>query len=139
MDDKQKRVLAIGGVGVGGLLVYRHLHSGKTVTRSSGLTNGLAQASSGATGSTVPFVPQSPIVVPPGESIYDPNSQALLNTPSTTPPQAVTPSGPAYVVNVAPPKTHATRRNTRRAATRRVAAKTNQQHKARRKKKAVAK
>lgn len=127
MNDKQKRALGVGAVGVVGLLAYRQQRR-KGSARTT-LTNGLAQASS-PVGSTTPFVPQAPIVVPPGESIYDPNSQNLLNTPSINPPQSVTPGGPSYVVNVAPPRAHGTRRKRQRAATRTVTARTNQQHKA---------
>lgn len=117
MNDKQKRALGVGGVAVGGLLAYRHLHSGKGRAAGGTMTNGLAQASS-LTGSTTPFVPQAPIVVPAGESIYDPNSQGLLTTPTVPTQQATTPGGPAYVVNVSTPRTHGTTRNHRRAVTR---------------------
>lgn len=122
MNDKQKRFLGIGGVGVGGLLVYRHLHASRGSAGGGTMTNGLAQASS-TTGSITPFVPQAPIVVPPGESVYDPNSQGLINTPGAIPaPQAVAASGPAYVVNVAAPKPpRGTKKRMRRPATRKPA------------------
>lgn len=119
MDDKQKRALGIGAIGVGGVLAYRHLHSKSAVSTNGTLTNGLAQASS-PVGSTTPYTPQAPIVVPAGESIYDPNSEDLLNTTATPAPQAVTPSGPAYVVNITTPKAVATKSNKKKAATRKV-------------------
>lgn len=91
LQEGQKRLL-IGAAVLGGALLYRHFHTGaaKTVTPSN----------SSATGTIAPFVPQSPILVPPGESIYDPNSQALLNTPFAPP--LDTGGAPASVVPIAP-------------------------------------
>lgn len=114
MNDKQKRALGIGAIGIVGVLAYRHLHSGsRPVTNFGTPTNGLAQASS-PVGSTMPYTPQSPVVVPAGESIYDPNAEALINTPTAIPPQATTKAAPAYVVNVIEPKHVAVKKNRRR-------------------------
>lgn len=104
MDDKQKRALGIGGVALGGILLWRHMHSGSTRTVIQPVST---------QGSIQPYTPQTPIPLQPGESIYDPNSQALLSTPTPVNTssalagpgnQASTPSAPNYVVNVAFPK-----------------------------------
>lgn len=102
MTTDQKRAIGIGAVGLAGLfLLSRRGTTGRSQT---------VQATS-PTGSTTPFVPQAPVLVPAGESLYDPNSQNLL-TPSG-PPVAMSPlplniappaSHPAYVVNVNYPK-----------------------------------
>lgn len=119
MTDKEKRYLGIGAVGIVGFLLYSRMHSGGTAASNRRqVTNAYAQASH-PVGSTTPYTPQSPIVVPQGESIYDPNSENLLNTPTAIPqPQATTPSAPAYVVNVNSPRTHRTQKNTKRATKR---------------------
>lgn len=105
MTDDQKRALAIGGVGIAALVIVSRLRKGTTATAPPQPT----------TGSVAPFVPQAPLEVPAGESVYDPNSQVLLSTPapsvdagvpftsSNTPgsgTQATAPSAPSYSVNV---------------------------------------
>lgn len=104
LQEGQKRLL-IGGAVLGGALLYRHFRSGTVA----------APRNTSATGTITPFVPQSPVLVPPGESIYDPNSQALLNTPfapvaSGTGTSALqdTPLTPAVAMPAPPPvATHA--------------------------------
>lgn len=75
------------------------------------------------TGSIANADTQPPVILQPGESVYDPNSEALLNTPpqpvsggvaynpnppvaSTAPstPQATAPSMPNYTINLNYPK-----------------------------------
>lgn len=103
MTDQQKKLLGIGGISVAGLLVYRQLHpAAKT---AAPITN------SSATGSITPYTPQSPVTLSPGESVYDPNSQNLLTTPTpigediagsaaANSPQVTAPTNPGYTVNV---------------------------------------
>lgn len=103
MTDKQKKMLGLGGVGLAGLLIYRHMHSA-TATSATPISN------SSATGTITPFDPQPITTLQPGESVYDPNSQALLTTPSPidttggapgdTGTQASAPAQPQYAVNV---------------------------------------
>ena len=110
MNDKQKKMLGLGGVGVAGLLVYRHLHPSTAATAASPTT-----MNSSATGTITPYTPQSPVTVPAGSSIYDPNNQALLTAPGTvdntgsmagtTGTQAVAAAAPSYSVNVNYPST----------------------------------
>jgi hypothetical protein len=118
MTTDQKRALGIGGLGIGGFLLYRHFHPTAS-TSAQGLTN------STATGSITPYTPQAPLTLAPGESVYDPNSGGLYNTPTagtagaaapvdtsgstaattadmsglSAPPQATTPAAPNYVTN----------------------------------------
>lgn len=122
MNDKQKKLLGIGAISVVGVIVYHKLHGGG----GRPVVNYGTPTSGATTGSITPYTPQAPIVVPAGESIYDPNSEGLLNTPAALAPQATTPAGPAYVVNVTTPRTHATTHNRRRAAKRRVTTRHNQ-------------
>jgi hypothetical protein len=107
MTDDQKRALGIGGVGIAGFLLYRHLHSSGTSLIGGTATPNTSGLTSGAVGGSVaPYTPQTPIPLPPGESVYDPNSEALLNTPTAYPApqpaaaQADTAAAPAYQVNV---------------------------------------
>lgn len=107
MNTDQKRALAIGGAGIGGLLLWRHFHPSAPAAATGG---------GGAAGSVAPFVPQSPVVLTSGESVYDPNTEGLTNTPGAVDggtgstqtmspaPQTVTPAGPQYTVNVNYPK-----------------------------------
>lgn len=117
MTHDQKRALTIGGLGIGAVILYMRYRSSKSPASSVTPT----PSNSSATGSITPFTPQSPIVVPAGESIYDPNSEALLNTPPATAaqaaaapittlgtPQVTTPSAPTYTVDVAYPAPVAT-------------------------------
>lgn len=105
MTDDQKRALAIGGVGIAALLVVSRLRGGRTAVAPPQPT----------TGQVAPYTPQAPVIVAAGESVYDPNSQALLTTPASstdagvpgtannTPglgTQATAPGAPSYAVNV---------------------------------------
>lgn len=122
MDKNQKVALGVAGVAGGGILLYRRLHPASKTTQVPVSTQG----------SITPYTPQSPIVLQPGESIYDPNTGGLLNTPATKPtyslypyyttgvgdvtappaanpsqpstPQATAPSAPGYTINVKLPK-----------------------------------
>lgn len=106
MTDNQKRYLGFGAVTVVGFLVWRHMHSTGTVaTGGPALTNLTPQ------GSIQNYTPQSPLLIPSGESVYDPNNEALLNTPGALGPQATNQAAPAYLVNVNYPKTHRRIRN----------------------------
>lgn len=134
MNEDQKRALLIGGVGIAGLVVISRLRSG-------GASRVPTQPT---TGSVAPFVPQAPIPIPAGESIYDPNSQVLLSTPAPVTDanmpwvgsasqvpglaelgagtQATAPGAPSYVVNVQYPTpvrrvSHAKRATKRRPRT----------------------
>lgn len=111
MTSEQKRALGIGAVTVVGFVVYKRMRSG-----SAGALQQAAPTSGAIGGSVTPYVPQTPIPVPAGESIYDPNNQALLTAPTSTPTAPITSSagngsGPAYVpgplkvtnINVLPP------------------------------------
>lgn len=122
MTDKQKKTLGIGGIGVAGLLVYSHLRGGSKTTATP-VTN------PSATGSVTPYTPQSPLTLQPGESVYDPNSENLLTTPTpidTTGSvpgngnQTVAPSQPAYSVNVNYPAAATTTSNAKKPAIRKV-------------------
>jgi hypothetical protein len=116
MTDQQKKMLGLGGVGIAGFLIYRHMHSTSTTAASP------TAANSSATGSITPYTPQSPVTLSAGESVYDPNSQNLLTTPTpidnsanNTPglgSQATAPSQPAYSVNVNYPANPVTTSNT---------------------------
>lgn len=106
MTSDQKRALGIGGVAVAGLLVWRHLHPTRTTAAPATPVT--------TTGSIAPYTPQAPLPLQPGESVYDPNSQALLSTPQpidTASPvagpgnQSVTAAAPSYSVNVTYPQT----------------------------------
>ena len=103
MTTDQKKALGLAGVGLAGLLIYRHMNK---ATAPAPVTN------SSATGSIAPFDPQPVTTLQPGESVYDPNSQALLSTPTPidntggTPglgTQATAPSAPSYSVYVSYP------------------------------------
>lgn len=103
MSKNEKLVsFAIGILGL--LLVWRQLHTGSSKTRVVPVST---------SGSVSPYTPQSPIILQPGESTYDPNTEALTNTPTAfsagasiiplTPVQAAGPSAPQYVTNVTYP------------------------------------
>lgn len=102
MTDQQKKLLGIGGVSAVGLYLY--MKNKKGTTTATPVTN------STATGSITPYTPQSPVTIPAGESVYDPNSQNLLTAPnpidnstSATPgigSQSTAAAAPAYSVNV---------------------------------------
>lgn len=100
MTDKQKKLLGFGGVGVAGVLIYRHMHSGSSTTAAAAPTN------SSATGSITPYTPQSPVTLSPGESVYDPNSENLLTTPAaieSSGAQTTAPTQPQYAPQVTYP------------------------------------
>ena len=96
MPGKNKG-LVIGSVAVGGFLLYRHFkgRSSAAATPTSG--------NSSATGSITPYTPQSPILVPAGESVYDPNSESLLNTPPAPASTTGTTASPASPTATASP------------------------------------
>jgi hypothetical protein len=105
VTDKQKKLLGFGGVGIAGVLIYMHMHS------SSGASTAAASpTNSTATGSITPYTPQPVTTLEPGESVYDPNSQNLLTTPTPIDnstgnvpglgAQAGTAAAPGYSVNV---------------------------------------
>lgn len=105
MTQDQKRALTIGGVGLGALLLWSRTRGGSTKQRVVPVTT---------TGQVAPYTPQAPVPLQPGESIYDPNSQALLSTPApidTTTSlagpgnQGTAPAAPSYTVNVSYPRT----------------------------------
>lgn len=128
MTDDQKRALSIGGVGLGGLLLWRHFHSTSSSLTGGTATPNTAGLTSGASGSIAPFVPQSPITVAPGESVYDPNTEGLYNTPTATsagqpvpiPAQVTTPAAPGYTVNVNYPKPASTKKKTVKPTKRKI-------------------
>lgn len=102
MTKDQKRAATVAAAGGGGLfLLYRHQQ--KNASTGHGpppVTN------AGAFGQVAPYTPQDPVPLDPGQSIYDPNSEGLLNTPTAFPPgpgaqpQATTAAAPQYVVKV---------------------------------------
>jgi hypothetical protein len=120
MTDDQKRALGIGGVAVGGFLLYRYMH--KTTSTVAGGKGAPALTNATVGGSITPYTPQNPVVLQPGESVYDPNTEGLVNTPTAMPakPQAVTPAAPSYVVKVNYPKPTGMTRTRRKPAKRKV-------------------
>lgn len=123
MTDDQKKALGLGAIGIVGLFL---------LSRARG---GTVKQAVSTTGSIAPYTPQTPIPLPAGESIYDPNSQVLLTTPApmttlplqvppgTTLPglgtQTTAPSAPAYSVNVTYP-THVATKSAAKKPTKRV-------------------
>lgn len=130
MTDKQKKYLAIGGAAVVGYLLYRHQESSSSSSSSSPLAASNAANSQAAEGSLGNADTQSPVVLTSGESVYDPNTEGLLNTPGalatspdTTQPDVTTPqasaaASPGYTINVNYPATATAKKVTKKAATR---------------------
>lgn len=117
LNKQTKQGLLVGGGALGLVLVYRKVHGG-------GGGKGPVPVTSGSGGQIAPYTPQSPVTLDPGQSVYDPNSEGLINTPTApsagglisppAPPQSAIPGNPGYTVNVTYPpittKTPATRK-----------------------------
>lgn len=131
MNDQQKKLAGFGGVAAAGLFLYSRMHAKPTTKTATPISN------SSATGSITPYTPQSPLPLQAGESIYDPNSEALLTTPagrsapfapgdmtfhSSGDGQSAVAAAPSYVVNVTYPSTVKTVKQTVKP-TKRVVAK----------------
>lgn len=106
MTEQQKRALGIGGVGIAGVLLWQRTRSKKRAQTAATPVS--------TTGSIAPYTPQNPVTLQPGESIYDPNTQGLLTTPTPIDTTSVdagagnqtsSPAAPAYTVNVNYPTT----------------------------------
>lgn len=98
MTKNQERYTIIG-IGVAGLyFAYRQLHPSKATSTRKAASNASPSLTSGAVGGSItPFTPQAPLILQPGESVYDPNTTGLYNTPTAVPPQPTTPSGPGWI------------------------------------------
>lgn len=117
MNDKQKLALGIGGTVVAAVIAHHFTSPTKTATPVQPVS---------LQGSITPPAPQQPVTLQGGESLYDPNTAQLLNTPTaipTAPPQVSSPAGPAYVVNVNYPKAVAMRKLAKKPAKRKVSVK----------------
>lgn len=109
MTTDQKRALGLGVGGIGLFLGYQRLHRGTPAT-APGPVDASAQ------GQVAPYTPQNPVTLDPGQSLYDPNSQGFVNTPTAPSagatllpdPNTAAAAGPGYVVNVNYPATHTT-------------------------------
>jgi hypothetical protein len=101
-EDQRNYAIAAGGAGALFLLWRRHKAKQAAVAQQGpAVTNAY-----GGLGSVQPYTPQEPIPLQPGESIYDPNTVGLYNTPTAISAggsligQTGGPSQPGYVVNV---------------------------------------
>ena len=122
MTKQQKTALGVAAAGGGGLFLY--MRSKKKKSSTSTVTAATSPVST--QGSLGNADTQPPVVLEAGESVYDPNSEELLNTPppstpsnlvaNTVPaaaaqsvlasvPQSVAPTMPNYTINVDYPST----------------------------------
>lgn len=120
MTSDQKRALTIGGIGIGGLLLWRRMHGAATTSRTTPVST---------TSQIAPYTPQAPVTLQAGESIYDPNSEALLTTPTPVDTssaiagagnQSSAAAAPSYSINVTYPQTVRMVKPTRKPAKRTV-------------------
>lgn len=137
LSDAQKQMIGIGGATVAAYFLWRYEQH-----KSSGTPAAAAGQSAASFGQLAPYTPQQPITLQPGESIYDPNSGALLGAPGgtggssagsgdsggvsgpvdTTPvaTQSTNPGQPMYTINVRYPKKTGTVKASAKPAKRKV-------------------
>jgi hypothetical protein len=119
VNQNQKVLIAAGGVSLVALYVYRK----NGAKKSGGSTTVVSPVST--SGSVAPYTPQQPVTLQAGESVYNPNNNDLLTTPSDNSgaAQSAVAAAPSYTPSITYSPVFTTRA-AKTAATKQATAKT---------------